>query len=163
MTSSTVPHRQPQETTRGGPPVAEARDGDATGPIVAGIDGTASGQAAARTAIAWAKRLAAPIVFVFVRRPPMDGLGEPFYGRRVEAETFRARSALSAALEAAEASGVSATAEILDGVPARGLSELAKLRRARLLVTGPRRRRLRRSVSRRVVSTADRPVLVAAA
>jgi nucleotide-binding universal stress UspA family protein len=163
MTSSTMLHRQPQAATRGAPPVAERRDSGAGGPIVAGVDGTASGQVAARTAIAWGKRLAAPIVFVFVRRPPMDALGEPYYGRRVEAETLRARSALSAALEAADASGVSATAEILDGSAAPRLLELARLRNARLVVTGPRTRGRRRSVPPSVLSSSDRPVLVAAA
>src|SRR5688500_17013428 len=112
-----------------------ARDGHVPGPILAGVDGTASGEAAARTAIAWAKRLDSTVVFVHVRRPPMSALGEPFYGRRVEARTLTARGALSAAVRAAEASGVSATAEVVDGRPARRLVELAKLRRARMLIT----------------------------
>jgi nucleotide-binding universal stress UspA family protein len=163
MATTAVLHREPQAATRGAPSATQPRDAGAPAPIIAGVDGTAGGLVAARTAIAWAKQLAAPIVFVFVRRPPMDGLGAPFYGRRVEAETLRARSALSAALAAAETSGVNASAEILDGPPARRLSELANLRKARLLVTGPRKRHLRRSVSRMVLSTADRPVLVAAA
>jgi nucleotide-binding universal stress UspA family protein len=161
---STIPaHRKPKAATRGAPPVARPPDGGPAGPIVAGVDGTASGQAAAQTAVAWAKRLGAPIVFAFVRRPPMAMLGEPYRGRRVEAETLKGQRALSGALAAADAAGVDATAEILDGRPARRLIELARSRGARLLITGPRTRRLRPSVPRRVLSTADRPVLVAAA
>jgi nucleotide-binding universal stress UspA family protein len=157
MASSTLAPAVPQ--TRGAPPP----DGGDARPIVAGIDGTASGGAAAQTAIAWAKRLGAPIVFAFVRRPPMSWLGEPFYGRRVAAETIRGQRALAAALTAADAAGVDATAELLDGRAARRLIELAQWREARLLITGPRTRRFRPSVPRRVLSAADRPVLVAAA
>ena len=133
------------------------------GPILSGVDGTASGEAAAQTAIAWAERLDADVVFVYVRRPPMSALGEPYYGRRVVAETLTARTALSAALRAAEAAGVSASAEIVDGRPAQRLVELAQLRQARLLIAGPRTRRRHRSVPPRVLHSADRPVLVAAA
>lgn len=162
MRSSTIAHREPQASTRGAPPVAHSREGNARGPILAGIDGTASGEVAAQNAIAWAKRLDASVVFVYVRRPPMSALGEPFYGRRVEAETLTARSALAPALEAAEAAGVTASAEIIDGRPAQRLVELAHLRQARLLMTGPRTR-WHRSVPRGVLRHADRPVFVAAA
>lgn len=163
MASSTVAHREPHASTRGAPPVARSRDVDGQGPILAGVDGTPSGEVAVKTAIAWSKRLDASVVFVYVRRPPMSALGEPFYGRRVEAETLTARSALAPALEAAEAAGVSASAEIVDGSPAQRLVELAQLRQARMLITGPRTRRRHRSVPRGVLRHTDRPVLVAAA
>jgi nucleotide-binding universal stress UspA family protein len=158
MATSILEHGAPRAATRGAPPDRAGR-----GPIVVGVDGTASGEAAAQAAIAWAERLDAGVVFVFVRRPPMDALGEPYYGRRVEAATLAARSALAPALEAATAAGVSASSEIVDGRPAQRLVELARLRQARLLITGPRTRRRHRSVPRRVVRSADRPVLVAAA
>jgi nucleotide-binding universal stress UspA family protein len=143
-----------------GPPVAPTRD-DA--PIVAGVDASPSGAVAARTAIAWARRLSAPLVFVYVRRSPSSALGEPYYQRRLEAETLAARRALSAALAAADEAGVSASAEVLDGRPAQRLVELARQRGARLLVTGRRPRRLRRSVGRTVQRLAQNPVLVATA
>jgi nucleotide-binding universal stress UspA family protein len=143
-----------------GPPAARTRD-DA--PIVAGVDASPSGGVAARTAIAWARHLSAPLVFVYVRRSPSSALGEPYYQRRLEAETLAARGALSAALAAADEAGVSASAEVLDGRPAHRLVELARLRGARLLVTGRRRRRLSRSVGRTVQRLARNPVLVATA
>jgi nucleotide-binding universal stress UspA family protein len=132
-------------------------------PIVAGIDASPSGAIAARTAIAWARRLSAPLVFVHVRRSPSSALGEPYYQRRLEAATLAARGALSAALTAADEAGVAASAEVLDGRPAERLVELARLRGARLLVTGRRPRRFRCSVGRTVQRLAQNPVLVASA
>jgi nucleotide-binding universal stress UspA family protein len=143
-----------------GPPEPRRRD-DA--PIVVGVDASPSGQVAARTGVGWARHLSAPLVFVYVRRTPPDAIGEPYYQRRLEAETLAARDALSTALAVANEAGVPASAEVLDGRPATRLVELARLRGARLLVTGRRRRRLRRSVGRRVQQTAANPVLVAAA
>jgi nucleotide-binding universal stress UspA family protein len=142
------------------PPTAPTRD-DA--PIVAGVDTSPNGAVAARTAIAWARHLRAPLVFVYVRRSPSSALGEPYYQRRLEAETLAARGALSAALAAADEAGVSASAGVLDGRPAQRLVELARLRGARLLVTGRRPRRLGRSVGRTVQRLAQDPVLVATA
>jgi nucleotide-binding universal stress UspA family protein len=143
-----------------GPPTAPAR---VDAPIVAGVDASSSGAVAARTAIAWARHLSAPLVFVYVRRPPSSALGEPYYQRRLETETHAARASLSAALAAADEAGVSVSAEVLDGRPAQRLVELARLRGARLLVTGRRPRRLRRSVGRTVQRLAQNPVLVATA
>jgi nucleotide-binding universal stress UspA family protein len=71
------------------------------------------------------------------------------------------RRALDDALAVAERAGVPATAEQLAGNPARRVVEFARLRGARLIVLGSRRRRLGRSVSRDVIRSADRPVLVA--
>jgi nucleotide-binding universal stress UspA family protein len=130
-------------------------------PVVAAVDASASGAAAARAAIAAAERLRAPIVFVYVRRGPSSILGEPYYQRRLDAEIFAAKRALGAALAAAERAGVAASGEELAGSPARRLVEFARLRGARLVVLGSRRRRFGRSVSRSVIRRADRPVLVA--
>jgi nucleotide-binding universal stress UspA family protein len=131
-------------------------------PIVAAVDASPSGAAAAREAIPIAQRLGAPVVFVYVRDGPSSILGEPYYQRRLDAETFAAKRALGEALAAAEQAGVAATGEVLDGAPARRLVEFAQLRGARMVVLGPRRRRrFRRSVSRRLIGAADRPVLVA--
>jgi nucleotide-binding universal stress UspA family protein len=131
-------------------------------PIIAAVDGSASGAAAVRAAIPIAERLDAPIVFVYVREGPSSSLGEPYYQRRLDAETASAKRALAPALAAAERAGVTASGEVLDGAPARRVVELANLRRARLVVLGPRRRRwFRRSVSRRVKRDADSPVLLA--
>jgi nucleotide-binding universal stress UspA family protein len=132
-------------------------------PVVAAVDASASGAAAARTAISLARRLGAPVVFVYVRRGPSSILGEPYYQRRIDAEIAAAKRALGTALAAAERSGVEASGEELDGPPARRLVEFARVRGARLVVLGSRRRRFGRSVSRSVIRAADRPVLVAGA
>jgi nucleotide-binding universal stress UspA family protein len=130
-------------------------------PVVAAVDTSASGAAAARTAISVARRLGAPVVFVYVRRGPSSALGEPYYQRRLDAEIAAAKRALGAALAAAKRAGVAASGEEIDGSPARRLVEFARLRGARLVVLGSRRRRFGRSVSRSVIRAADRPVLVA--
>jgi nucleotide-binding universal stress UspA family protein len=103
------------------------------------------------------------VVFVYVRRGPSTILGEPYYQRRLDAELAAAKRALGPALAAAERAGVAASGEELEGPPARRLIEFARLRGARLVVLGSRRRRLGRSVSRSVIRAADRPVLVAGA
>ena len=108
-----------------------------------------------------ARELAAPLVFVYVRRGPSVTLGAPYYQRRLDAEMASARGVLGAATTTAEREGVTAEAEILEGVPARRVLEFARHRRARLVVLGSRRRRLGRSVSRRVIRSSDRPVVVA--
>jgi nucleotide-binding universal stress UspA family protein len=132
-------------------------------PIVVGVDGSSRDQAAARTAVSMAWRLSAPVVFVYVRRGPASVLGEPYYQRRLTAEIFAGRRALGDALAMAERVGVAASGEQLAGSPARRLLEFARLRGARMLVMGSRRRRFGRSVSRRVIADSDRPVLVTGA
>lgn len=133
----------------------------AAAPIVVGVDGTASGIAATRTAVSLASELGAPLVLVSVRQWPSSTLGEPYYQRRLDAELAAADRELSKAVAIAEAASVPASTEILHGAPGRQLSELARHRRARLIVLGPRRRRLGRSVSRGVVRSSDRPVIMA--
>jgi nucleotide-binding universal stress UspA family protein len=136
------------------PPAAAGR------PIVVGVDGSAAGATATRASIAWAARLRAPLVFVHVRRSARPGLGEPYLRRHLERETLAARKALDAAMAVAAKAGVDASEEVIDGQPARRLLEFARLRGARLLVVGHRRRRWGRSIARRVLRGADVPVLV---
>ena len=167
MLVSTPPTRRylpPADTSSSSPRHRSAtrREPD-DAPVVAAVDASASGAAAARTAISLARRLDAPVVFVYARRGPSSILGEPYYQRRLDAEIFAAKRALRPALAAAERAGVAASGEELAGSPARRLVEFARLRGARLVVLGSRRRRFGRSVSRSVVRGADRPVLVAGA
>jgi len=172
MTASAVRSHTFRRPPAGGPHVARpltsgGRYGirgepePAAAPIVVGVDGTASGIAATRTAVSLARELGAPLVLVSVRQWPSSTLGEPYYQRRLDAELAAASRELSAALAIAEAAGVPASTEILHGAPARQLEELARHRRARVVVVGPRRRRLGRSVSRRVIRSSERPVVVA--
>jgi nucleotide-binding universal stress UspA family protein len=131
-----------------------------TAPIVVGIDKSRAAAAAARDAVRLAHELAAPLVFLYVRRGPSSGLGEPYHQRRLDAEMRAGRRALSDAMAHAERAGVPATGEQLAGDPAERVVEFARLRGAQLVVLGSRRRRLGRSVSRAVIRSADRPVLV---
>lgn len=130
-------------------------------PIVVGIDNSRAAAAAAREAVGLAEELAAPLVFVYVRRGPSSALGEPYYQRRLDAEMQAGRRALNDALAIAERAAVPATGVQLAGTAASRVVEFARERGARLVVVGSRRRRLGRSVSRDVIRSADRPVLVA--
>jgi nucleotide-binding universal stress UspA family protein len=130
-------------------------------PIVVAVDDTRAAVAAANAAVRLARDLAAPLVFVYVRRGPSSAVGRPYYQRRLDSEMRAGRGALDHALAIAERAGVRATGEELAGDPARRLVEFARLRGARLVVLGSRRRRLGRSVSRDVIRGADRPVVVA--
>jgi nucleotide-binding universal stress UspA family protein len=143
--------------TRGRPAKLEPE----AAPIVVAVDGSRAAAAAAQAAIRLARELPAPLVFVYVRRGPSTAFGEPYYQRRLDAEMRAGRRALGDALALAERAGVSATGEQLAGRPARRVVEFARIRGARLVVLGSRRRRLGRSVSREVIRSTDRPVIVA--
>ena len=129
-------------------------------PIVAAVDDTPAGTAGAEAAVRLARDLRAPVVFVYVRRRPWSGLGEPYYQRRLDAEMRLGGSALGRALAIARRANVRATGEELAGKTARRVVEFARMRGARLIVLGARGGWLRRSVSRAVLKSADRPVLV---
>ena len=130
-------------------------------PIVVAVDTTSATRTAVSDGIRLARDLDAPIIFVYVRRGPSAVLGEPYYQRRLDAEMAVGNRALGGALAVARRAGVAASGEQLHGNPARRLAEFAQLRGARLVVLGSRRRRLGRSVSRAVLRSADRPVVVA--
>ena len=130
-------------------------------PIVVAVDDSRAAAAAAQAAVSLARELAAPLVFVYVRRGHSAAFGEPYYQRRLDAQMRAGRRALDDALALAERAGVSATGEQLAGSPARRVVEFARIRGARLVVLGSRRRRLGRSVSREVIRSTDRPVIVA--
>jgi nucleotide-binding universal stress UspA family protein len=73
----------------------------------------------------------------------------------------RGRRVLDQALAVAEAAGVSAEGEILEGSPRRRIAEFASDRGAQLVVVGSRGRKVGRSVSRGVAQAAKSPVVVA--
>ena len=131
-------------------------------PIVAAVDRSEDGAAAAGAAARLARELDAPLVFVVVRRGPSSLFGGSAYQRRLQDEFAEARRALKAAHVAAAGEGITADDEILEGNPARRVLEFAKYRGARLVVLGSRRRWIGRSVSRALIRAADRPVVVAA-
>jgi nucleotide-binding universal stress UspA family protein len=130
-------------------------------PVVVAVDDSPAAKAAVRDGVRLAGELAAPVVFVYVRRGPSDALGEPYHQRRLDAEMRIGDRAIAAGIGAARRAGVQASGEQLHGMPARRLEEFARLRDAQLTVVGARRRWLGRSVSRALIRRADRPVVVA--
>jgi len=111
-------------------------------PVLVAVDNSPAAAAAARAAVRLAQELAAPLVFVYVRRGPSVAFAKPYYQRRLDAEMRAGRRALDHALAAAERAGVPATGEQLEGNPARRVVELARHRGARLIALGSRRLRL---------------------
>ena len=130
-------------------------------PIIAAVDRSTTSHAAIDEAVRLGRELAAPIVFVYVRRGPAGFLGEPVYQRRLDKEMGRARRVLDRALAVATRAGVDAEAEILEGAPRRRIAEFARDRGARLVVVGPRGHKFGPSVSRAVVRATGSPVVVA--
>ena len=130
-------------------------------PVVVAVDDSRAAEAAVRDGVRLAGELAAPVVFVYIRRGPPDAVGEPYYQRRLDAERVIGDRAIAVGIAAARRADVRATGEQLHGRPARRLEDFARLRDAQFIVVGARRRRLGRSVSRAVIRRADRPVLVA--
>ena len=130
-------------------------------PVVVAVDDSSAAESAVRDGVRLASDLAAPVVFVYVRRGPSAALGDPYYQRRLDAEMRIGDRAIAAGIAAARRAGVPASGEQLHGTPARRLEEFARLRDAQFIVVGARRRSLARSVSRALIRCADRPVLVA--
>jgi nucleotide-binding universal stress UspA family protein len=140
---------------------AESPERASASPIVAAVDRTAAGVAAADSAARLARQVNAPLVLVYVRTGPPGWLGKPYFQRRLHQEMQAANSTLAAARTAAAQHGVEAESEVLEGRPARRIREFADQRNARMVVVGNRRGWLKRSVSRRVIDSSKRPVLVA--
>ncbi len=128
--------------------------GSDSAPIVVAVDNSGAAAAAAEAGVRLARSLAAPLVFVYVRRDPPSALGEPYYQRRLDAEIRAGRRAVNDALVVAEGAGVPATGEQLAGDPGRRVVEFARaprraVRRARLAAAAPRQERLSRGGPRR--------------
>jgi nucleotide-binding universal stress UspA family protein len=134
--------------------------------ILIATDGSESGREAVAYGLDLARSSHALVTVVYVRRAPRPIVGDPFYQRELSEGLRRADEALGQALRAASDIGVEADVEILEGDPATQIIEFARLRDADLIVLGSRNRgplvsALLGSVSKDVVTHADRPVLVA--
>jgi nucleotide-binding universal stress UspA family protein len=148
-------------STKAVTPAAPESNRAAPHPIVAGVDASDASVAATEAAVALADELDAPLVFVHVRPKVPFFLGAPLYQRRLTRDMARARTILARAVGTAQAAGVDAKGEILEGTPPLRLAEFARDRRARLLVVGSRPRKLGRSVSNRLARTTRLPIVVA--
>jgi nucleotide-binding universal stress UspA family protein len=137
------------------------RDRVAGAPVLAAVDGSESSIGAARVAARLARQVEAPLIFVYVRGGPPGWLGAPYYQRRLDAELDAAQQALDASVEVAAREGIAAKTEVLEGAPATRIREFAGARNARFVVVGARPRRLKKSVSQRVIRRSERPVIVA--
>jgi nucleotide-binding universal stress UspA family protein len=135
---------------------------DSAGPILAAVE-PSTVQVAADTAARLAQVLDAPLVFIYVRRPPPAILGNPQYQQRLTKDMVRGRKTLDKALAVARRRGVVSYGEIKEGDAAKRIVEVARARRTQFVVVGRRRRRFRPSVSRRVIRSARQPVVVAVA
>jgi nucleotide-binding universal stress UspA family protein len=132
--------------------------------VVIATDGRPSSRVAVNEGLAIARELGARVTFVSAYRPPWAALGEPSYQRSLTRRLGVSRNALRDAKVAAEAFGIEAEYEIVEGRPASAIDALARAREADLVVVGSRDLSfpaLRGSVSRGLVGHSDRAVLVA--
>ena len=133
--------------------------------LVVGIDGSDGARAAVKEAVELAAQLEAKVTFVFAFRAPRSFVGDPLYRNVISDELECGWTALSEAADLAEAAGLEAKTEIVEGDAAEGLLLLARARDADLIVVGSRglgsiRGALLGSVSRAITKHADLPVLV---
>jgi nucleotide-binding universal stress UspA family protein len=134
--------------------------------ILIATDGSPEARAAVEYGLDLARSSSASATVVFVRRPSRPFVGDPFYQRELSKGLHRADDAGNHALQVAADLGVETDVEIREGDPAAQIIELARLRDVDLIVLGSRNRgplaaALLGSVSKDVVTHADRPVLIA--
>ena len=80
---SRVRFRRPLDVAPSGVEACRAAPGQPdAAPIVVAVDNSSAATAAVRAAVSLGADLAAPLVFVYVRRGPSAALGEPYYQRR---------------------------------------------------------------------------------
>jgi nucleotide-binding universal stress UspA family protein len=135
--------------------------------ILVATDGSENGRYALDEAVELAAAAGARLTVVYVRHAPLPILGEPVYQRSLSAELGHADETVAIATVVAHTAGVEAEGEVLEGDPAKRITELARVRDVDLIVVGSRglgpfAGTLLGSVSRDVLHHADRPVLVAA-
>ncbi|HET7856481.1 MAG TPA: universal stress protein [Gaiellaceae bacterium] len=133
--------------------------------IIVATDGSRSATAAVEEGLKLAEKLGVGVTFVAVHRAPPRILGDPFYERNVSQGLHEAHQAVDDALARAEATGVRATGEVLEGNAADEIVALADNRDSAMVVMGSRGHgpvvgALLGSVSAGVVQQARRPVVI---
>jgi nucleotide-binding universal stress UspA family protein len=130
--------------------------------IVVGYDGSSEAQTALVTAAERAGN-GGTVVAVYATEPASNWLDTPHYARALEIRRERAERVFEE-LPTLELAEVTVEAELVDGPVPEALAEVATLRDADEIAVGSRRlgwfRGALGSVSRRVLRTADRPVVV---
>jgi nucleotide-binding universal stress UspA family protein len=130
--------------------------------IVLGYDESPGSRPALAMAISLAARFDEPLVLVYGVEPP-GGRGEEFLAHQ-RAITELGRTAVSHAVEEAEAAGVATVVEVLPEKPAQALIDAAHRHDGRVIVVGtrgetPLRGAFLGSVSHKLLHLSDRPVL----
>jgi nucleotide-binding universal stress UspA family protein len=128
-------------------------------------DGSPAAREAVRQAVELARESGATLSILYVRHAPLPVLGDPFYERTLSEELARGRAIVEAAAATVRKAGVATEVDTLEGNPATQIVELARRRRADMIIVGSRGRgavagTLLGSVSKAVVNSADCPVLV---
>jgi nucleotide-binding universal stress UspA family protein len=132
--------------------------------ILVATDGSPGGRAAVARAILLARQAGAEVVFASVL-PHATGTDVVSGEGPRQAGSHESRAAVELAVSEAQASGVRAEYQFLEGNPAEAIVELARARDVDLIVVGSRglgrvRGALLGSVSQAIVHHADRSVLV---
>lgn len=133
--------------------------------ILIATDGSPGARAAVERGLDLAEDVHADVVFLAVRRPPVPVFGDPYWQQSITNELARLRPALAEATAEAEARGIDADYDLLEGDAAEEILRLAGARDVDLIVVGSRglgtvKSAILGSVSKRVVHEADRPVVV---
>lgn len=136
--------------------------------ILIASDGSPHAREAVEQGVELALLVGAMVTVVGVHAPPPPVFADPYWVGSPDEQRRQLRAAIKEAAQHAEARGVDAEYELLEGDPAGEIARIARLRDADLIVVGARGRgalasAILGSVSRRVVQEADRPVLVAKA
>ncbi|WP_134741776.1 universal stress protein [Nocardioides sp. 503] len=130
--------------------------------VVLGYDESPGADAALTTAISVAARFGEPLVLVYGVAPP-GGAGEEFKAHR-EALLEIGRTALSHAVERAEAAGVETDIRLVDAKPAQALMQVADACDASVIVVGtagesPLKGAMLGSTPHKLLHLSSRPVL----
>jgi nucleotide-binding universal stress UspA family protein len=133
--------------------------------ILVATDGSRSGTAAVEEGLKLAEGLGVGLTFVSVHRAPPRFLGDPFYERSISQALHDSDAAVQDAFARAEAMGIHAETEVLEGDAADEIVALADNRDSAMIVVGSRGHgalvgTLLGSVSAGVVQQARRPVVI---